>query len=66
MDYMVVFSAEGMDNTAFFETAVECDIFARLMAEQGRLVRVKVGHFNNTRLSGIDITEKYVTIIKGN
>ena len=66
MDYMVIFSAEGMDNTAFFESATECDIFARMMVEQGRLVRVKVGHFSNTRLGGIDITENYVTFVKGN
>lgn len=55
MNYKVVFSAEGFDNTAYFDNMVSCDIFARMMAVEGRLVRVKI--------NGIDVTEKYVDII---
>ena len=58
MSYKVVFSAEGFDCTAHFDSAIECDIFARMMAGEGRLTRVKV--------DGMDITDKYVTIIKLN
>ena len=58
MKYKVVFSAEGFDNTAYFDNAVTCDIFARMMANDGRLVIVKV--------DGLDITDKFVTTIKIN
>ena len=58
MSYRVVFSAEGFDNPAYFDNAVSCDIFARMMASEGRLLSVKV--------DGLDITENYVTIIKIN
>lgn len=58
MSFKVVFSAEGFDNTAYFDNATSCDIFARMMANDGRLHTVKV--------DGLDITENYVTIIKIN
>lgn len=54
----VVFFAEGFDNTAYFESVIELDIFARMMANDGRLTRVKVDN--------ADITELYVNIIKIN
>ena len=53
--FYVVFSAEGFDNRAYFDNAVACDIFARMMANDGRLTRVMV--------DGLDITDKYVDII---
>lgn len=58
MDFKVVFSAEGIDHTAHFDNANSCDVFARMMVNEGRLHTVKVGN--------MDITENYVTIIKGN
>lgn len=58
MKYKVVFSAEGFDHTAYFDNAITCDVFARMMANEGRLSIVKV--------DGLDITDKFVTIIKIN
>jgi hypothetical protein len=58
MKYKVVFSAEFFDCTAWFDSALECDIFARMMANEGRLTMVKV--------DGLDITDKFVTVIKIN
>lgn len=55
MNYRVVYSAEGFDNSAYFDTASECDIFARMMADGGRLVRVVA--------DGLDITDKFVTFV---
>ena len=51
----VVFTAEGLSCTAYFESVCDLDIFARMMANDGRLSRVKV--------DGADITEEYVGII---
>ena len=51
----VVFFAEGFDTTAYFDSVAELDIFARMMANDGRLTRVKV--------DGKDITGNYVTIV---
>ena len=55
MSYKVVFSGEGFDHTAYFDCAMSCDLFARLMANDGRLLRVKA--------DGQDITDKYVATI---
>lgn len=55
MNYKVVFSGEGFDHTAYFDCAHSCDLFARLMAKEGRLLRVKV--------DGLDITDKFVSIV---
>lgn len=54
----VVFTAGGMDNTAYFDSVLDLDNFARMMASAGRLTCV--------RIDGMDVTEEYVTIIKGN
>ena len=58
MSYKVVFSANGFDCTAYFDCATDCDAFANLMANDGRLCSVKV--------DGLDITDNFVTIIKIN
>ena len=55
MAYRVVFTGFGMDNVAWFDSACDCDAFAQLMADAGRLTRVQV--------DGLDITDKYVKII---
>lgn len=55
MSYKVIFSGNMFDHTAYFDCAIDCDFFANLMASEGRLVRVIV--------DGLDITDKFVTII---
>ena len=55
MKYRVVFSAEGFDNSAYFDCECECKVFARLMAEAGRLIRVQA--------EGKDTTSEFVKVI---
>lgn len=58
MKFKVIFSAEGFDHTAHFATASEMDVFARMMANDGRLTKATAGD--------MDVTGWYVTIIKAN
>ena len=53
--WKVIFTGFGMDNTAYFDNAVDCDAFAQLMANDGRLCRVWA--------DGLEITEKYVEVV---
>ena len=55
MSYRVVYTAEGFDGSAYFDCAIDCDFFARMMANEGRLLRVTV--------DGLDITDKFVSTI---
>ena len=59
MDFKVVFSAEGFDHTAYFDCAMSCDVFARMMANDGRLLIVKVKGLNGY----VDITHHYVDTV---
>lgn len=53
--WKVIFTGFGMYNTAYFDNALDCDAFAQLMANDGRLCRVWA--------DGLEITDKYITYI---
>lgn len=55
-EFKVIYSYIGFDCTAYFDSAIDYDAFATMMAEQGRLVRA-IAH-------GEDRTEMYVSVIK--
>lgn len=54
-NYSVVFTGEGFNHNAFFQDFMAFDLFARLMAADGRLMYAKVGDK--------DVTEEYVTLV---
>ena len=55
MKFEVIFSAKGYDNTAYFDSECDCNAFAELMAESGRLVKVVA--------DGKDITGNFVVFV---
>ena len=55
MNYKVIFSGDCFDCEANFESSVDCTVFAKLMAKDGRLVRVVA--------LGEDITKEFINIV---
>ena len=51
----VTFTANGLYETAYFDSVLALDTFARMMANDGSLYSVKV--------DGNDITENYLTFV---
>ena len=57
-NYRVDFVAEGFSCTAYFDCVIDFEIFARMMASEGRLVKA-IG-------ISLDVTERFATLIRGN
>lgn len=55
MKFSVTYSGNAYDCTAYFDSAVDHHDFATMMAEQGRMIRAMA--------DGLDITDKFVTIV---
>lgn len=56
MKYTVTFTNEGFYHKAYFEDAVSCNAFARLMIQYGMLISVIV--------DGLEITEQFIDIVR--
>jgi hypothetical protein len=53
--YKVVFSSNCCNCYAFFNSVTDCQVFAELMAKDGRLIRVTE--------NGKDTTRNYITVV---